>query len=227
MNYEHDPLLDALAAEHAIGTLTGQARNRFVRLLAQSPAARAALWRWERRFGEWAASVPPVTPDEQTWEQISARLFDPTPVRSEPAPWWRRFALVSVLASVVAFAGWWQVEQRLVPTHVAQIVSTDTQPLWVISADLERSTLTARALNVVAAELDQVYELWMLPNGEPPRSLGLLPVGQRQSQTVLPAALAALLAGTQGLAVSLEPAGGSPTGVPTGPIVHQASFTPL
>jgi anti-sigma-K factor RskA len=37
----------------------------------------------------------------------------------------------------------------------------------------------------------------------------------------LDAGQAAMLARARGLAVSLEPAGGSPTGQPTGPVVYQ------
>jgi anti-sigma-K factor RskA len=53
-----------------------------------------------------------------------------------------------------------------------------------------------------------------VPKEVAPRSRGLLPGG---SGTV--ALRSKVLAGADTLAVSLEPAGGSPTGKPTGPIV--------
>ena len=45
-------------------------------------------------------------------------------------------------------------------------------------------------------------------------------------RVVLSAAQRAALAGAKQLAVSLEPAGGSPTGLPTGPVIHVAPLSP-
>jgi anti-sigma-K factor RskA len=56
-------------------------------------------------------------------------------------------------------------------------------------------------------------QLWSLPDGATvPASLGVLPADGKQVQ-------ASPAAGGQ-LLVSLEPAGGSPTGAPTGPVVY-------
>ena len=53
-----------------------------------------------------------------------------------------------------------------------------------------------------------------------PRSLGLLPGGSG-----VVALKGKVLAGADTLAVTVEPAGGSPTGAPTGPIVYAGKFT--
>jgi anti-sigma-K factor RskA len=45
---------------------------------------------------------------------------------------------------------------------------------------------------------------------------------QRQTLT---AAQRAALVGAKQLAVSVEPSGGSPTGLPTGPVIHVADLT--
>ena len=73
----------------------------------------------------------------------------------------------------------------------------------------------------------KVYELWMLPAEGSPRSLGLMPVNGESSETVFSPALLDALRSAQGLAVSIEPAGGSTTGLPTGPVVYQASLIDL
>ena len=99
------------------------------------------------------------------------------------------------------------------------------QPLWVVSADVERGRLSIRPVNATAPAADKSYELWLLPaGGAAPRSMGLLPTGTTSVDTALPESLQALLSSAQGLAISLEPAGGSPTGAPTGPVVHQAAI---
>jgi anti-sigma-K factor RskA len=62
--------------------------------------------------------------------------------------------------------------------------------------------------------------MWMLPGGdEKPVSLGLITTHETQVM-VVPAALAARLDRAAGLAMSVEPAGGSPTGLPTGPVLY-------
>ena len=68
----------------------------------------------------------------------------------------------------------------------------------------------------------------MLPANGPPLSFGLLPVtGGSRAQHQISPALWALLQGSKGLAVSIEPEGGSPTGLPTGPVVYTAAIVEL
>lgn len=66
-------------------------------------------------------------------------------------------------------------------------------------------------------------ELWLIPPGEAPRSLGLLTVDKTQLVIVSKALLRALAKGST-LAVSLEPPGGAPQGVPTGPIIAKGGI---
>jgi anti-sigma-K factor RskA len=62
-------------------------------------------------------------------------------------------------------------------------------------------------------------ELWMLPDGAPPRSLGVIPA-TGVGRVTLPAAADVALARVPALAVTLEQAGGSPTGAPQGPVLY-------
>jgi anti-sigma-K factor RskA len=67
---------------------------------------------------------------------------------------------------------------------------------------------------------DTAWELWMLPGGDaPPRSLGLITTHETQ-YVELPAEVVRLLNGAAGMAMSVEPRGGSPTGKPTGPVLY-------
>ncbi|WP_292504045.1 anti-sigma factor, partial [Mesorhizobium sp.] len=62
------------------------------------------------------------------------------------------------------------------------------------------------------------FELWMIEGKTAPVSMGVIPAGQTARMAVTPAVQEKLAQGAV-LAVSLEPAGGSPTGQPTGPVV--------
>ena len=65
------------------------------------------------------------------------------------------------------------------------------------------------------------WELWLLPPGKAaPVSLGQVSLDPVQVMKLPPAA-AAKMPGAWGMALSIEPAGGSPTGAPTGPIIFK------
>jgi anti-sigma-K factor RskA len=101
---------------------------------------------------------------------------------------------------------------------VAVLQQEPTAPAFLLSVDPQNRTLTVRTVTA-AAGADRSYELWLISSKYPaPRSLGL--VGSEQFTTrPIPANFDADTLRTARYAVSLEPAGGSPKGVPTGPIL--------
>jgi anti-sigma-K factor RskA len=237
MNY-NPRMLEMLAAEYALGTLRGRARRRFAGLLAASLPARRAVAFWEYRLAAMALQVKPVAPPPEAWLEIQQRLgFRPeAPAASTTRPFvWQ--ALAAGFAAVAVGLGAWmlthpstetvttvqtEVPTPVQPAFVAVVANATAMPVWLVSAYPNAGTLQARAINVAAPANGQVYELWMLPNGgAAPVSLGLLPM---MGEIALPldAARTAILANTGTLAVSVEPAGGSPTGAPTGPVVYTA-----
>jgi anti-sigma-K factor RskA len=69
------------------------------------------------------------------------------------------------------------------------------------------------------------WELWLLPGGErKPVSLGLITTHETQTVQV-PAHLLPAIDAAWGLAMSVEPEGGSPTGAPTGPVLYKGRCT--
>lgn len=233
MNY-HDPdMLDALAAEYVIGTLRGAARRRFERLLRESVDARDAVSHWEALLGGLGSVLPAQPPPARVWSRIEGRLDGV----SGQAGWWRsiRFWRVwgmGATAALLALAIAISVPAPQLPSaepsgQVAIVEDQQNQPMWVITANTTSGTIRARAINAEAAAVDRAYELWMLPADGKPRSLGLLPVNGGVARHDVPPALLALLGNAQGLAISLEPAGGSPTGLPTGPVLFQAAIVSL
>jgi anti-sigma-K factor RskA len=65
------------------------------------------------------------------------------------------------------------------------------------------------------------WEMWMLPPGnDAPVSMGLITTDADQTMK-LRSALANRMEGAWGLAMSVEPSGGSPTGTPTGPVIFK------
>jgi anti-sigma-K factor RskA len=76
--------------------------------------------------------------------------------------------------------------------------------------------------SVSAADRGHSHELWMIPRDGKPRSMGVMPEGPMRLE--VEPATATLLAQGATFAVSLEPSGGSPSGLPTGPVIASGAL---
>jgi anti-sigma-K factor RskA len=221
MRYDNSELLDALAREYVLGTLHGRARARFARVVGASLPARRAVLGWEERLAPLARAVPAVEPPPQVWERIETSIGTRTARPTRGAGIWP--ALAAGLAALAVLFGSLYLSQGPRAPERAQyvaVISDQTTPLWLLQAFTEE--LRVNTVNDRPILAQNSYELWMLPGGgAAPVSLGLLPV-TGNAALPLDAQDLAVLAQTMTLAVSLEPAGGSPTGAPTGPVLFTA-----
>lgn len=230
MNYRNPQLRDMLAGEYVLGTLAGRARRRFERLLRDDFALRDVVGAWERRLSPLVDAVPEMAPPKHVWREIEQRVAR----KSRGSAWervgfWRPLALLASTAFVVLVGYLVVVSTQEIPQPpVAQAPATEyvallndqkSQSGWVVSA-ADFTHITVKALTPSQLEANKAYELWLLPgDNKPPLSLGLLPTGGSKT-VVVPAELQTAMAAGKVLAVSLEPAGGSPTGLPTGPVLY-------
>lgn len=236
MNYFKGELLDRLAAEYVAGTLRGPARRRFEGLLAGHIPARLAVRRWEQRLIGLSTRLPPVQPSARVWQKIESKVVRSKAASSAPAPASSRFwqAVAASIAVVTVVLGILlavrepevqiqvQVEKQAVESAHTAVVADATAPIWVVNAFPQLGELRVTAVRSIDLPDDRSFELWMLPDsGSAPVSLGLMP---RSGVAVLPLSGDKLqvLTATSKIAVSIEPAGGSPTGAPTGPIPYAA-----
>ena len=222
MNYEQAELLDRLAAEYTLGTLRGGARRRFERLCIASAAARGAVYRWEDHWSALSRTVPPVEPSPRVWAAVSRRLFgdDATAAAPPRVRRWRAWQLAAAAGLVaVALIVGLIMRQAAPPLQTLVVLGTDTaHPVWRLERRLPLTALTIEVIGTVPEAVGRSYELWALPRGGAPISLGLLPAAGSAERTLSERQRSALLAADK-VAVSVEPVGGSPTGSPTGPIV--------
>lgn len=227
MDYSRPPLADRLAADYVLGTLRGPARRRFEALLPAHPALRQQVHAWQDRLNVLAADLPPVDPSPAVWQAIERRLF-PAQRAPERVRWWQRLGVwqgLAVTAMVAALGVGIALQPGPSQPPVVVVLSTTDPALkdaalaqtaqFVASVSADGQSLVLKPLNGARVTAQQALELWALPaDGSAPRSLGLIS-GDRDT-TVL---RRALLEGTGGFAVSVEPQGGSPTGAPTGPVI--------
>lgn len=231
---EEPEQLHLLSGEYVLGVLDRAAADEVEAALATHSELRRAVAFWENRLHGLAALASPAEPPAGTWEAISARLetsAQKIPIRlatTRPAPkplWnsigvWRwstaaAGALAACLALYIALA-----RPAPGPSYVAVLrAPQQDDTAWVATAG--RNGLIVRAVAQATAPSDRSFELWAIaPGAARPQSLGLIAADDRLELGALPAALRD--GGT--LAISIEPAGGSPTGQPTGPVVFAGTL---
>lgn len=118
------------------------------------------------------------------------------------------------------------VEDSSAPKPVTTLVRDDGSPGWLASVDRDGGTVLMVPIPTAADADGRVPELWLIPSGETPKSLGI--VSADHSHTVkVPDALRDALAKGALLTITLEPSGGAPQGVPTGPIMAKGDIVTL
>jgi anti-sigma-K factor RskA len=224
-----------VAAEYVLGVLSNEERRVVETRMAVEPALARDVAYWEERLGGIASYVDPVTPSSRTWMRIEAALSAP-PAGAPPATLWNslRFwrglgigatalAAASLAALVVGIAPRTPPETR-VPLLATLAGAKTKQPNFVATIGADGS------LTIVPAALlttdKRSMELWLIPQGGKPASLGLIAAGQPVRLNV-PKELLEHVGSGAALAVSLEPPGGSPTGQPTGEVIAHGNLTRL
>lgn len=118
------------------------------------------------------------------------------------------------------------VEDPSAPKPVTTLARDDGSPGWLASVDRDDGTVLMVPVPTAADADGRVPELWLIPPGESPKSLGIVSI-DRSHTVKVPDALRDALAKGALLAITLEPSGGAPQGVPTGPIVAKGDIVTL
>lgn len=249
MKYDNPKLRQMLAAEYVLGTLRGRARRRFERLARSETAVRSEIRFWESRLAGLAANLKPQSPPPSVWFSLLHRIETQppvvTPIRrpvaaapAAPAPAspWR---IVAGLATAAGVAIAVLIGTRaplpgavdapttvatapkpapapavLPPVYVALLRVPDTDLQWTLALKPETDEVTAVVSGAYPKLGERSLELWLITDAGPV-SLGLLPTTGEGRLKLPDGVTGAQLT----LAVSLEPAGGSRTGKPTGPVL--------
>jgi anti-sigma-K factor RskA len=225
MKYRDPKLRDLLAGEYAMGLLPPRARARFERLMAGDAELARLVADWQERLAPIDQTAPPVAPPRRIWravEQGTLQRSFPAPTRSagllQSLAFWRGFAgaAAAVATALVLFIAMGPGPARA-PTVVAVLADSTGTPAFIATRGERGEEVAVAPVRSQSLEAQKSFELWAIAGG-PPKPLGL--VSARPGKPLLVPASALTTAGTV-LAVSLEPEGGSPTGLPTGPVLFQ------
>lgn len=202
---------DLMAAEYVLGALDGAARAEVEGRAKRDPAFAAMISAWEDRLSGLNEDYVP-TPAPNLLPKIESRLFGAR--RFGNWSWLNNLFGQAVLTALsVAFLAWMLTFStgEVLTTTLSSEAST-----LRYTAHLEDGKLTlTRSAGKPAAE-GHSYELWIIPKGQTPKSLGV--IDETLTLTAPPDEIGYTLAVTE------EPAGGAPDGKPTGALVAEGRF---
>jgi anti-sigma-K factor RskA len=226
MRYDIPELREKLAAEYMLGTMPTLARRRFERLMSDDPELRFVVEAWNARFDPIDDDVLEEEPPARVWRAVERRLALP-PAPAAQGGWLHSLAFwrgMTLAAAAVAAAAILYVAVRPTPqpADVVAILNDDKgDPAWIALGAARGGDIAVAPIRTVAIDAAHAFELWAIAEGKP-SPLGLLTPEPGHPLTVQ----AALVPAGSVLAVSIEPAGGSPTGLPTGPVPYKGAVLP-
>jgi len=223
-SHKNPQLREKLASEYVIGTLRGRARARFQALLRYDPGLRQIVAEWEARLTPLAVAAGEIAPPTRVWRAVAQRIAGGA---TKGLAFWRGLAVTST-AFVLILAAFIGLAPRPEPPMAMVAVMSDDkgEPALVVSWPPMKAMRDPYVRIKVVQEHPVMapgttWEMWMLPRGKAaPVSMGLITTDADQTMRIKPT-LAERMEGAYGMAMSVEPEGGSPTGAPTGPVIFK------
>ncbi|MFW2588281.1 anti-sigma factor [Sagittula sp. SSi028] len=215
--------VEAEAAEYALGLLRRPERKAFEARMARDAELAQDVETWQTYFASLTDAMPQSAPPARVWKRIETTLHG----APKPPVW--RMLLPYVLGGIGGAAFAWVVMVGGILQDgprsneiYAELSSAEGQLAFAVRIDPPTHTVV---LDLTRGSLPdgRSLEVWLIPVGSAPVSLGLA-TEDGTFAVRLSDAMAARVPGAV-LAVTDEPIGGSPTGAPTGTI--QASGIPI
>ncbi len=236
MNYDKPELRERLASEYVLGTLHGQARKRFQRLIRGDLKTRIAVELWEQRLMPMGSPLTSAAPSGALWKGIEQRIAPQSrsvTMGAGPGFIARFFGLRALgpLAAGIAIGAMVMLivprfdtsvrvavpQGRVLPEAYAGFLADQQgQSTLLISSQRHGKVADLKWLRPVSVAPDQVLQLWALAPNAAPLSLGII-AAQGNAQISMPGTSENLLSNVTELAVSVEPKGTAPAAQPSGP----------
>lgn len=224
---DHDPL----AAELALGLLEGDERAVAMRrVLADADFAGDVEW-WRGQFAALFDLWPEIAAPAHLATRIQASIdADPVasaavvPIARRGFPWPALAIVTSALAAclllilLIAPGPSAPVSQPVpAPRATTLMVATLDANAVPVAAVFDPAAGSLRIAAPPGIPADRVAQLWVIGGDHVPHALGLL--GRTATTLAPPLSDRARIERGATLAISVEPVGGSPTGLPTGPVI--------
>ena len=207
---------DLMAGEYALGVLDQLGRARAQRRMAEDPHFAAEVRAWEERLAPLADEIASVPAPPGVWPRIAAALAGPASQESrrwERQTLWRNLgfwrgatvaSLALAAASLVLVLLPPKQPARAPVTLAASLAPPDAPEPYIVTVDAKTGLVTAPGQP--APDPTRSAELWLIPEGEKPRSLGLLDPSRPHEVKLSPDLARRAVEGAV-IAVTLEPQG--------------------
>lgn len=221
------------AAEYVLGVLDADQRRAAELRVARDMVFAREVAFWEERLGGLANAVPSVAPPRNGWARIEAAIARAgEPAKERQGKWqslafWRGLAIGASALAAACLAALIYVGAVSPPAapFLARLDIAGGEVGFVAALNPHGGSLTVVPASLLNPE-EKVMELWLIPPGDKPHSLGLIDPN-RPVTIKVPKDLLTQVNNEAVLAVSLEPPGGSPTGQPTGPVIANGKLAAL
>lgn len=220
---------EIVSGEYVLGILSEEDRRRVEARIATDPKFAMQVRRWQTNLADFNDDYRDVKPPAELYNRIEARLFGVPDDRPRSgllqALWgslalWRGLTAVAIIAAVgfgLAGRGNLFAPPQAARPLVAELTGMDSPISLIATYDF-----TSGRLSVTPAALKQEQpkslEVWLIEDGKPPASLGVLPDDGR-GEILITAEMRKGFAAGKTIAITVEPFGGAPEGKPTGPVI--------
>ncbi len=217
---------DLKAAEYVMGLLAVPEARAVEALALHDLTMADSIAAWETRLAPMAALVDPRDPPGVLWQRLAlATGIDSViraPVRTRERPVRRTWPWQAATAAAMALAasfGFLLINRPVPAAPLVAALSPYGGPgaTYLVRVGANGDA-TVVAVGNTAVPAGRALQLWAVAGTAAPVSMGLLPASGRAQLTI------PVQNGTQ-LLVSQEPAGGSPSAGPTGPVVYAGTLT--
>jgi anti-sigma-K factor RskA len=236
------------AAEYTLGLLTSDEASAVLKNARLYPELQSEIDGWNDRLTRFAEELPDMAPPEAAWAEIKRKLRDSevsSPIELsaarqvkstlwENAAFWRRLSFVSVgaavAASIIAVLAVYQPSLMIAPAQDRLVAALEaaapgTGAAFVATYDPLRKQMVIVPARVIT-EAQRVPELWLVTKDKRVISLGVVN-SQHAQAVIIPSDLINETGAGAGLVITLEPPGGAPGGVATGPAIAKGELTPI
>lgn len=218
---------EIISGEYVLGVLSEEDRRRVEARIATDSKFAMQVRRWQTNLADFNDGYQDTRPPQALYGRIEKRLFgEGESVQS--GVWqslWGSLAVWRMLtaAALVISVGFAVADRIRLPWAtssaplVAELTGMDSPISLIATYDFAsgRLSVTPAALK---QEQPKSLELWLIEDGKPPASLGVLPEDGR-GDILITADLRTAFSAGKTIAITVEPLGGAPDGKPTGPVI--------
>jgi anti-sigma-K factor RskA len=239
---------ELLAGEYVLGVLDADTRRQVEQRIHGDARFARQVVAWEARLAPLLSEAAAMEPSAHVWPRIRTSLGWPSVQVARSGIWnnagfWRGATALAIAAGVAAV-----VIGLRAPTPIAapgvpvvvQVPKTEEQAAkpvvvltrdngttgWLATVDPSRTSILMVPVPTPLDASGRVDELWIIPPGEAPQSLGFVSNEKAHTIKIPPASRRALEAGAT-LAVTLEPKVGIPHAAPSGPVVAKCDIASI